>query len=79
MKTTAQDIELIKKTLREVMRDKDSPASARASAATKLADIIGAGARHASPATSASRPISELSAAELQSEITALISAGQDA
>lgn len=67
-----QDVDLIKETLRGIMRDNDAPAAARAQAARTLAELAGVLGRHAKPPAPAGKPIAEMSRAEIEAELTAM-------
>lgn len=79
----SQDTELALSALRDVARDSEAPAAARAAAARTLLEVRGLLGRHAAPPDNGSAPLSSLSAADLRAELARLRAvkrarAGQD-
>ena len=68
----SDDADLAKETLRQVCRDPDAPAAARAQAARTLAEMSGAIGRNARPAPEAGKPVNELTRAELEAELAGI-------
>lgn len=69
----ADDVSLAKQALRELLTDKLTPAAARASAARTLLELNAALGKNAKPEnTPGSKPLNELSRAELEAELSAL-------
>lgn len=66
------DAELSKATLRAVCRDPFAPPAARAQAARTLAEMSGALGRNAKQPADTSRPLAEMSRAEMEAELAAL-------
>ncbi len=69
--TDKKDVELIKKTLRDAMSEKDTPTAAKVSAARTMADLLGMGGRHTKP-LDLNKPVNEMTADELEREIAAI-------
>jgi hypothetical protein len=67
-----QDVDLVRKTLREICGDATAPAAARAQAARTLAEMAQALGRHAAPATAPAKPVGQMTRAELEAEIANL-------
>lgn len=63
------DHDLIRTTLKEIMRDPGAPAAAKAQAARTLAEMVGALGRHAPPPTQADKPLTEMTREELEKEL----------
>ena len=64
---TAETRDFITETLRGIMADATAPAAARAQAARTLAEMVGALGRHSAPPGDAdTKPVAELSRAELE-------------
>lgn len=63
------DQELARQALREVCGDTNAPPAARAQAARTLAEMAGALGRHALAPVTDTRPLTDLSAAELRAEL----------
>lgn len=68
----SDDAELAKQALRDVIRDANAPAAAKAQAARTLAELAGAIGRNAKPPADAGRPLGELTRADLEAELAAL-------
>lgn len=69
---TLSDEELVKRTLRLIMLDPMAPAAAKAQAARTLAEMAQALGRDRKPAPDASKPVAELTMAEIEAELAAL-------
>lgn len=67
-----QDVDFVKKILRDLLSDPDAPSSARAAAARTLAELSGALGRHAPPPAPPARPVAQMTLAEIEAELAAL-------
>lgn len=63
------DEALAREALRAVAGDSQAPPAARAQAARTLLELVGALGRHAAPPVQDTRPLSDLSAADLRAEL----------
>lgn len=68
----AQDVDLVRETLRAICRDAGAPAAARAQAARTLAEMVGALGRHAAPPAPAGKPLADMTRDELERELAGL-------
>lgn len=63
------DTDLARLALRQVAEDQAAPPAARAQAARTLLELSGALGRHAPPPVTDTRPLTDLSAADLRAEL----------
>lgn len=69
----AQDVDLVRETLRAICRDPSAPAAARAQAARTLAELANALGRHAPPPPPpVTKPLAQMTRAELEAELARL-------
>lgn len=66
------DLELAKDALRQVLRDNQAPAAARAAAARTMLEVNGLLGRNATTPIDAGKPTSELSRDDMLAELAAL-------
>jgi len=66
------DSELIRGALRDVIGDRDAPASARVQAARTLAEIVGELGRHAETPTRSGRSSGDMTLTEIDAELDAI-------
>lgn len=69
---TMSDAELVRRTLRLIMLDANAPAAAKAQAARTLAEMAQMLGRDRVPPPDPSKPVGELTRAELEAELAAL-------
>lgn len=69
--TDVTDLDLAKKTLRDLMVSGETPAAAKAQAARTLLELIGALGRNAKPPADSDKPVNEMTRAELEVELAA--------
>ena len=65
----SQDAELVRKSLRAILRDDLASAAAKASAARTLAEITGILGRNAKPPSDGGKPLTEMTRSELEAEL----------
>lgn len=63
------DVTLAKKTLRDQMVSTEAPAAAKVQAARTLLELVGALGRNSKPVADATKPVSEMTRAELEAEL----------
>lgn len=68
----AQDVDLVRETLRAICGDQTAPAAARAQAARTLAEMVGALGRHAAPPAGAGKALADMTRDELEAELAGL-------
>jgi hypothetical protein len=71
----ATDADLVKETLRLIMRDPLAPAAAKAQAARTMAEMLMMLGRAQQPPVDPSKPITELTRSALEAELAAIRSA----